>query len=88
MIDRLIDPRLGEFHLQHRRGWCQAAAHDGRGHADRAEIVRMAVRRVVAVLTAIGAGDGGNQHAGALGRLAAEGVNVTEGERQIDDERD
>ena len=47
----------------------------------------MAVWRVVAILTAIDPDDGGHQHAGALGRLPANDVSVTEGERQVNDER-
>jgi len=86
MIDRLVDPRFGEFHLQHRRRGRQAVAHDRGGHADRAEIIGMAVRRVMAILTTICADDDGHQH--AVGRLPAGGVNVTEGQRQVNDNCD
>ncbi|MDI4232717.1 hypothetical protein OZ411_07820 [Bradyrhizobium sp. Arg237L] len=40
------------------------------------------------ILAVIGARYGGNQHAGALGHFPGEAVNVTEGQRQVDDERD
>lgn len=48
----------------------------------------MAVRRVVAILTTISAGDGGHQHVGAFGRFPVDGVKVTEGERQVNDKCD
>jgi len=87
MIDRMIDPCISKFHLQHRRRGCQAVAHDRGRHADRAEIIGMAVSWVMPGRTAIGAGNGCNQHAGPLGHLPGEAVNVTEGERQVNDER-
>jgi hypothetical protein len=42
---------------------------------------------VVPILIAIRAHNGGNQHAGTLGHLSGEAVHVTEGERQVNDER-
>jgi hypothetical protein len=87
MFDRLIDPRLGKFNQQDRRSWREAVAHDRGGHADRTEIVRLVVRWVVPILIAISAHNGGNQHAGTLGRVSGEAVHVTEGKRQVDDER-
>src|SRR2546423_1312280 len=84
MIDRLIDPRRGKFHLQRRWRRRQRVADGGGGHADRAEVVGMVVRGLVLALTAVGCRQGRNQRAGLLGSLSAKAVNVTEGQRQVD----
>ncbi|MCK1595922.1 hypothetical protein [Bradyrhizobium sp. 164] len=88
MINRVIDPGFGKLDRQRWRRWSQRAAHGGRGHADRAEIIGMTICRMALARAAIGRFDGCDQHARAFRNFPVKAVDVTEGERKVDGKRD
>src|SRR5450631_2611675 len=79
--DHAIDRYAGKFGWQRRRLRGQPARHRGRGHADRAEIVGMAVVGMALLLAVVRRGDG-RRHCGnaAPGNLAVDRVDVTKGQ--------
>ena len=89
LFDRVIDGRVRELDRQRWRRGRQRGAHRGGGHADRAEIIGLVVRGVVwCRAIALRRGDGRDQRAGSLSARPVEGMNVTEGQGQIDGKRD
>lgn len=87
MIDGVIDHGIGKLyrHRGRRRGEC--TTDGGGGHADRAEIIGV-VGRIVLALPAVGLSAGGDQHNVPLGAGSIWCVDVPKGERKVDGERD
>ena len=86
-LDRAVDRCLGKL-LRQRRRRRRHHVTDGRGsHADRAKIVSLAI--VVMALATVGRRDGCDQRSKtAPGALAVDRVNVTEGQAEVDGQRD
>jgi hypothetical protein len=87
LLDRVIDDGDAKFDRQRGRRRGEGGAHRGGGHADRAEIVRLVVGRLVLRLIAALRGDRCDQRAGTLQACPVRRVNMTEGQGQIDGER-
>jgi len=87
LFDRVIDGGDGESDRQRGRRRGEPGAHRGSGHADRAEIVSLAIGRMVLRLIAVGGSSGrGYRGQSALGPVKR--VDVTKGHGKIDGERD
>lgn len=84
MFDRTIDGSVSKLDRQRRRRRGERGADRGGGHADRAEIVGLAVVRMVRRLATVGRC---NDQA-VLGAVAADRVDVAEGQRNVDGQRD
>jgi len=87
--DRTIDRYVVKLQRQHRRRRGKRARHRSRGHADRTEIVGMAIVGMTLVLAAFRGGNrrryGGNS---AAGSLSADGMDVTKGQPKVNRQRD
>jgi hypothetical protein len=82
-FDRPIDRYGGKFQWQRRRRGGQRVPHRRHSHADRAEIVSMAVVVSALLPAVVGRGNGRRCGNPAPGSLAADRVEVTKGQPKV-----
>ena len=87
LIDRAIDQGLGKLNRHARRCRRQRVADRSGGHADRAEIVSLAVRGMLLGLAIVGSRDGRHNRA-VPGAGPVQRVNVAESQGKVDGQRD